>query len=474
MEFEPSILLIDDEENIRKFLTRSFTKKGYKIKTAPTAEDGWSILSQEKIDILILDINLPGMSGIELLEKIREVDEKSPFIVMITAYGDVKTAVTAMKAGAQDYITKPFEFAEIEIVVQQALKFISLSQKVDILEKQIPKRTSFGDMIAQSPAMLEIFDIIGKVSKSPTSTILITGETGTGKELAARAIHQSSDRSKKPYIAINCTTIQETLLESELFGHEKGSFTDAKERKKGLFELANSGTILLDEIGDMDVKLQTKLLRVLQEKTIRRIGGESDIPIDIRVIATTHQDLEKAVSDGKFRQDLFFRLNVIPIELPPLRKRREDITMLADAFLAHFNKDFGKEINGFSDTAKKALTNYPWNGNIRELKNVIERIVLIENCEVIDVHNIPKNILAYLGEMNSNQKFLLSLDEENLSFNDAKNKIVNEFEVNYITRLLEKTNGNVTQGSQISQTDRSSLQRIMRKHGIKSENFRDK
>lgn len=473
MEFEPSILLIDDEENIRNFLIRSFTKKGYKIKTAPNAEEGWSILSKEKIDILILDINLPGMSGIALLEKIREIDEKSPFTVMITAYGDVKTAVTAMKAGAQDYITKPFEFAEIEIAVEKASKFIYLSQKVDILEKQIPKRTNFGDMIAKSPSMLEIFDIISKVSKSPTSTILITGETGTGKELAARAIHQNSNRSKKPYIAINCTTIQETLLESELFGHEKGSFTDAKERKKGLFELANGGTILLDEIGDMDVKLQAKLLRVLQEKTIRRIGGESTIPVDVRIIATTHQNLEEVVSVGKFRQDLFFRLNVIPIELPPLRKRREDIILLADAFLRHFNKDFGKTIKGFSDTAKKALTNYPWYGNIRELKNVIERIVLIENCEEIAVHNIPKNILAYLGEMNSKQKFLHSLDEANLSFNDAKNKIVNEFEINYITNLLEKTNGNVTQGSKISQTDRSSLQRIMRKHGIKSENFRD-
>ncbi|MCC7429917.1 sigma-54-dependent Fis family transcriptional regulator [bacterium] len=467
------ILLVDDEENIRKFLSRSFEKKGYKIFTASSGEEALKIIEKQKIEIIILDINLPGISGIEVLEKLRYQDKNSPFIVMITAYGDVKTAVKTMKIGANDYITKPFEFAEIEVVVQKAFDFISLTKKVEVLEKQLPKKTTFAEMVAQSQTMLEIFEIIEKVAKSPTSTILITGETGTGKELCARAIHQKSDRKDNPFVAINCTTIQENLLESELFGHEKGSFTDAKDRRKGLFEVAGGGTILLDEIGDMDAKLQAKLLRVLQEKTIRRIGGNVDIPVNLRVIATTHQNLEKLVSEGTFRQDLFFRLNVIPIEIPPLRNRREDIILLAEAFLNVFNKEFGKNIQGFSTEAKHILTNYLWLGNIRELKNTIERIVLIENCQTIEVENLPKSILLQVGKTETNQKFLLDIEQEQLTFQDAKNKIIDEFEVNYIRQLLEKTNGNVTHSSEIAKTDRSSFQRIMRKHGIKSRSFKE-
>jgi len=353
----------------------------------------------------------------------------------------------------------------MEHAVARAAEVQSLRRQVDALKRQT-SAAHFGEMIGESPAMREVYQAITKIARSPSATVLITGASGTGKELAARAIHNLSSRSQGPFVALNCTAIQETLLESELFGYEKGAFTDAKKSTRGLFEVASGGTIFLDEIGDMSVKLQAKLLRVLQEKTIRRLGGQRDIYIDVRVIAATHRDLVREMKEGRFREDLYFRLAVIPMPMPHLTERREDIPLLAGEFMKEFCQDLSKPTKEISPEAMSALINYSWPGNIRELRNLIERLVILEDESVMTLKHLPAPIAARsAGQAKTS-------DESPGDFRESKALFVSRFEKEYLANLLNRNNGNVSRSAREAGIGRSGFQRLMQKHGLHSEDFR--
>jgi two-component system, NtrC family, response regulator AtoC len=459
-----SILLVDDETNIRRFLSEGLKKRDHHVVAVSTAEEALDCLEEKAFDLVILDINLPGMDGLTALEKIL-AQEEAPLVIMITAYGDVKSAVKAMKMGAHDYITKPFEMAEMDLAVTRAAEVLSLRRQVDAFKRQTTAAT-FGEMIGNSPVMQEVYNAISKIARSPSATVLLTGESGTGKELAARAIHKLSSRTQGPFVALNCTAIQETLLESELFGYERGAFTDAKKSTQGLIEVASGGTLFLDEIGDMSIKLQSKLLRVLQERVIRHLGGQRDIPIDVRVIAATHRDLSHEIAAGRFREDLYFRLAVVPLHMPRLTERREDIPQLIKAFIQEFCQDLSKPAMSVSDEAMKAMINYPWPGNIRELRNLIERLVILEEETTLILDHLPSAIAVS------------SQDKPNLeevftgNFRETKGRFVAQFEKEYLTDMLLRHKGNVSRCAREAGMERSGFQRLMQRHGLKSEDFR--
>ena len=458
-----TILIIDDEENIRDFLAHSFKVKEYEVYTSESGEGGFELFKSGGIDLVILDIRLPDVSGMEVLKKIMKHDPEA-LVIMITAYGEIKNAVEAMRLGAYDYITKPFEFAEMDMTVAKAWKMMELENEIDLLRRQDQR---YEDMVGVSQRMQDVFQLIDRMAKTPDSTVLITGDSGTGKELVAKAIHRKSDRRDKPFIAVNCTALPDNLLESELFGHQKGAFTDAKETKKGLFEIADGGTIFLDEVVDMDVKSQSKLLRVLEERSFRRVGGTMDIKVDVRVIAATNQGIEGAIKEGKFRDDLYFRLKVLPIHLFPLRDREDDIIPLAETFITEYNRKYGKKVTGLTQEAKVAFLNYYWPGNIRELRNLIERIFILENFEEIDVENLPSEILM------PKSPGLAAVDVAQAgSFKEAKAKVIDKFEEDYLQELLTANSGNVSRSALQAMMKRSNLQRLLRKHSIKSSDFK--
>ncbi len=369
------ILVIDDEPIMRDFLEETLVRAGYGVVTASDGTAGLGEIRNGVYDLVISDIRMPGVDGIGLLEETKKIQPDTVFIMM-TAYASVETAVQALRLGAADYIMKPFAPEKVERVVETALNERKLENVNRYLRSEIEQDFNFGDMIGTSSAMVAIYDQIKKISQSRAS-VLIRGESGTGKELIARAIHNSSPRSEKPFIKINCAALTSTLLESELFGHEKGSFTHAINKKIGRFELADEGALLLDEIGEMEPGLQSKLLRVIQEKEFERVGGTKPIKVDTRIISTTNRDLEKAIEEGHFREDLYFRLNVIPIKLPPLRERKEDIPALVQHFLNKYNIENGKEVQKAHPDAMMMLMGHSWPGNIRELENCIERAVVL-------------------------------------------------------------------------------------------------
>ncbi|KAF0217292.1 MAG: Fis family transcriptional [Geobacteraceae bacterium] len=386
------ILVVDDEHLIRWSLEQNLKKQGYDVLTAGNGEDALKLAREEQPDLVLLDIQLPGMNGLEVLEKIKEIDDDI-IVIMVTAHGGLETAVNAMRLGAYDYINKPFNLDEMAIVIKKALETSDLRREVASLRSE-HKKYGPPKIIGVSKHMHNVLDMMQKVAKSEASTVLIQGESGTGKELVAKWIHYESSRADKPFVAINCAAVPATLLESELFGHEKGSFTDAKVTKKGLFELADGGTVFLDEIGDMDVGMQAKLLRFLEDRTFRRIGGTKPISVDVRIISATNKDLLKAIEDKTFRNDLYYRLQVIPIFLPALRERKEDIILLANHFIEHFNREFIKHVKGISSMAEKMLVEYHWPGNIRELKNVVERAIILGNDETLLLEHLPLEIVA--------------------------------------------------------------------------------
>ena len=460
-----NILLVDDEPNIRRFLGDALRKREHQVLAFSSAEEALEILDDRTMDLVVLDISLPGMDGLSALEKIQKLDDP-PLVIMITAYGDVKSAVQAMKLGAHDYITKPFEIAEMELAVTRAAEVLSLRRQVDVLKRQSDS-TRFGEMLGESAGMQGVYRTISKIARSPSATVLITGESGTGKELAARAIHRLSSRAPGPFVALNCTAIQETLLESELFGYEKGAFTDAKKSTVGLIEVASGGTLFLDEIGDMSVKLQSKLLRVLQERVIRRLGGHRDIPIDLRVIAATHRDLQKEITEGRFREDLYFRLAVVPLHMPRLAERKEDIPLLVKEFLREFCQDLAKPIMEVSPAAMAALINYSWPGNIRELRNLIERLVILEEGKSLDLNHLPP-------ELSSNSPpVILAPEAVSGNFRQSKNQVVTRFEKDYLTELLTRHHGNVSRSARDAGMERSGFQRLMQRYGLRSQDFHE-
>lgn len=419
------ILVVDDEHLIRWSLEQNLKKQGYEVSTAGSGEDALRLLQEETPDLMLLDVQLPGMNGMEVLEKVKELEE-DVIVIMVTALGVLETAVKAMRLGAYDYINKPFNLDELAIVIKKALETRELKREVAHLRAVQPKRFSIDSIVGDSPDLQHVLTMVRKIALSDAGTVLIQGESGTGKELIAKAIHYEGGRADKPFMAINCAAVPETLLESELMGHEKGAFTDAKSQKKGLFEMANGGTVFLDEIGDMPMAIQAKLLRVLEDRAFRRVGGTKDIHVDIRIVSATNRDLLEAIEEKVFRNDLYYRLQVIPIFLPPLRERRSDILVLARSFIESFNSEFGKDVRQISPEAEKVLVEYDWPGNIRELRNVIERAVILENDETMELEHLPRELVSRSLPAGTGSPLEFSLPPEGIDIEDVERELIRQ------------------------------------------------
>ncbi len=462
MSVRARIFLVDDDKLIASLLSRVLRNEGYEVRAETDAHDVVSKISAWSPSVVMLDIRLPGRSGIEILEDLVKKGVPAQ-VVMLTADDTAETAVKAMKLGAVDYLTKPFNIEEVKIVLQGIIERERLKQEVDYLRK-VNAELFEKDIIGDSQAIKVLKQAVEKVADASVSTILITGESGTGKELMARWLHQRmhDDVAPRlvPFIRINCAALPETLLEAELFGYEKGAFTDAKSDKKGLFELAQGGSILLDEIGDMKLSLQSKLLRVLEERTVRHIGGGEEIPVDATVITTTNRSLAGMVERGEFRMDLFYRLNAFSLHIPPLRERREDISVLADYFLAYFTEKYNnKTLKGFSPESRKLLISHAWPGNVRELKNVIERLVVLESSDVILPEHLPKEIAANAALPASRSEgsgFTLPGDGISLE----------EVEKDLIRQALERAHRNKAQAAKLLQISYDTLRYQVRKYGL--------
>ncbi|MDT8316417.1 MAG: sigma-54 dependent transcriptional regulator [bacterium] len=426
------ILVVDDEELIRWSLEQNLKGEGYEVLLASTGEEALRIAREEMPGLIFLDLQLPGISGMEVLQKVKEIN-KDIIVVIITALGVVEMVVKAMRLGAYDYINKPFNLDEVSILVEKAMETIRLRKEVASLRAEQDKILSPVNIIGCDPKIEGVMDMVEKVAKSDTTTVLITGESGTGKELIAKSIHNHSARAGEPFMAVNCAALPETLLESELMGHEKGAFTDAKTMKKGLFELADGGTLFLDEIGDMPVGMQAKILRILEERVFRRVGGSKDITVDVRIVSATNKDLLKAIEEGTFRGDLYYRLQVIPINLPPLRERKGDIIPLVMHFVEYFSKEFNKEVKGISKVAEKFLVEYAWPGNIRELRNVIERAIILESGDTLLLEHLPLEIVS-MGSTPSTGGLDIQIPPEGISIEDVERQLIEQ--------ALDITNGN--------------------------------
>jgi len=450
-----TILIVDDENLIRWSLKQELAKIGFTIFEAENIKQAYSLFQEKDPDVIILDQVLPDGTGIDLLTEIKLQNSFTP-IIMLTAVDRSQTAVQAMKLGAFDYVTKPVNMEELIVVLEKACESTHLKRQVAHFIKSQQKTCGFYGLLGSSPPMKQVCEQISKIAQSSGTTVLLTGESGTGKELAAKAIHLRSERREKPLILVNFSALTETLVESELFGHERGAFTDARIQKKGIFEISDGGTILLDEIGDISQKIQVKLLRVLEQKTFQRVGGTSDISVDVRIIAATNQPLERLVREGKFRSDLYYRLNVATILLPPLRERGEDILLLADYFLNEFNISFHKNFKGLSEDTKKMFLNYEWPGNVRELRNVVERAVLMDDGEYIFSHHVE------LGHIHS-----LRREKSELAFDlDSGGHSLDSIEKQILIKALEKTNQNQSQAAKILKISRDTLRYRMKKHNL--------
>jgi len=455
------ILVIDDERLIRWSLKERLTREGHTVTEAEDGRSAAKALDTESPDLVLLDMKLPDADGLTILRSIHERNPDLPVIV-ISAHSTVDGAVEAMRRGAYDYIAKPFDMDEIALTVQRALEAATLRRVVK--EHLREQKTRFGmhNLIGTCGPMREIAALVHKVSQSQASTVLIRGESGTGKDVIARAIHIESSRAHKPFMNITCTALQDTLLESELFGHEKGSFTDAKGQKKGLFELANGGTVFLDEIGDMSPTLQAKLLRVLEERAFRRVGGSGDIKVDVRIIAATNRPLEKLMEEKKFREDLYYRLNIISIEVPPLRERRGDLPLLVDHFLKRFASEFNKTVTDVSGDALRKLESHDWPGNVRELKNVIERAVLLGSGPILEEDDLTLGRAGSPTSAPDPGKKLVSLPARGLKLEDLEKDLV--------VQALERAGWNQTRAGAFLGMTRDQIHYRMEKFGLlKSE-----
>jgi len=455
------ILVADDEQSMREFLDIMLRKEGYKVSLASNGEEVIKLIEKDIFDLILMDIRMPRLDGISTLKKVKTISPEA-IVIMITAYASADTAIKAMKEGAYDYITKPFKVEEIKLIIKNALEKKNL-QKENILLKQVVRdRYHFENIIGQSSKMLDLYKILEKVSPTKTN-ILITGESGTGKELVAKAIHYNSPRKEKPFVTLNCGAIPESLIESELFGHMKGAFTDAIATKKGLFEIADEGTILLDEISELPLMMQVKLLRVLQDREFKRVGGTEDVRVDVRIISATNIDLEEAVREKRFREDLFYRLNVIQIKLPPLRDRREDIPLLAMHFLRKYSEELNKNISVISPEALHILLNYDYPGNVRELQNIIERAVALESSQDLTAQNLS----SYLREQLPMKKGPIDLEIPNEGID--LEKIVEDLEKNLLLKALGKTKGIKKRAAELLHINFRSMRYRLEKYGLNQE-----
>ena len=447
------ILIIEDEKSLREVLRILLEEEGYEISTASNGLEGMDYLKNDIFDLVITDIKMPKADGFEVLKKVKELSP-STIVIMMTAFGTTESTIEAMKMGAYDYIHKPFKIDEVRLVIQKAFEKKNLSEEVSLLREKVKSSFGLENIVGKSQKMQELFTLIRKVAQS-NSTVLISGESGCGKELVASALHNLSHRKQKNFVTINCATFPEGLLESELFGHVKGSFTGALYNKEGLFELANRGSIFLDEIGEMPLSLQSKLLRVLENGTFRRVGGLNDITIDVRVISATNKDMSEAVASGSFREDLFYRLNVVPVNIPPLRERPDDIPLLLD----HFLHKSSPNTKRFSPEALRFLMKYSWKGNVRELENMVERTVLLADGEIIMPEDLPEEIC----KLDDAKKHLPELGDEGVDFEG----IMEQIEKDYLLKALEKAKGIKTEAARLLNLSFRSFRHKLYKYGIK-------
>lgn len=464
-----TILVVDDERSMREFLSIMLEKEGYSVVAMDNGIDALKFIRKGRdpetgsghgFDLIITDIKMPGVSGVKILRESMRLHPHTP-VIMITAFASTEVAVEAMKLGAYDYITKPFKVDEIKIIIKNAIEKKSLFDENISLKEELKAWHQFPDIVGKSEKIQKVFELIQKVV-SGKSTVLITGESGTGKELAARAIHNNSDRKDNSFVSISCSAIPETLLESELFGHQKGAFTGADSDKKGLFEIADGGTFFLDEVSEAPLTIQAKLLRVLQEKEFKRVGGVKDIKVDVRVIAATNKNLHDLITDGRFREDLYYRLNVIPIELPPLRERKEDIPLLVSHFINKYNSINKKGIKGIRPEAMEKLEEYIWRGNVRELENVIERAVTLEIADNIYPESLPDEVRNYSKEP---LKIVSDIPSEGLNLENFISKI----EKDVITNALKKTRGVKTKAAELLKMSFRSFRYKLQKYNIEKE-----
>jgi two-component system, NtrC family, response regulator AtoC len=452
-----TVLVVDDELLIRKSLAKVLRARGYAAELASTGAEGLEKAGSERPQVMILDMRLPDTDGLSILRKVREMDPLLQVIV-ITAFGDVQSAVDAMKLGACDFLRKPYEMEDIVLAVEAAARTFRQASELDLYRRQAWRQYSGEEIIGQSPPMREVRDLIEKVVRSQATSVLITGESGTGKELVARAIHYRSDRKQAPLMEVNCSSFHEGLLENELFGHERGAFTDASDMKKGLVELCDGGTLFLDEVADMSMPTQAKLLRFIDHRNFKRVGGAQDITVDIRIVAATNKDLDEEVRTGRFRSDLFFRLNVVSIHLPPLRDRGEDVPVLARHFVKEFARKFQKRFSEISNEVVAVFGIYGWPGNVRELRNVIERVVLLEDGERVESAQLPPEVLGRPGP--------------SAGRSDAAGgplPTLAEIEADHIADVLRLTAGNKSQAARILGISRQGLIEKLRRLRVENE-----
>lgn len=447
MTEDAKILVVDDEPIVCLSLTNWLQEENYLARAAGDGPSAIAAIREENWDVVLLDLKMPGMDGLEVLRKIKEIAPHTA-VIMMTAYASVPSSVQAMKEGAYDYIIKPLDVEELTLMLKKIVEHQHLVTENILLRKRLTDRYTYGDIIGKSSAMQNVFELIDTVADT-NATVLITGETGTGKELVARAVHTNSSRRYSPFIAVSCGALPDTLLESELFGYEKGAFTGADRTKKGRFELAHGGTLFLDEIGDISMKTQIKLLRVLQERNFQRLGGTDLIDVDVRLITATNRDLAKAVEEKVFRNDLYYRLNVVNIQLPPLRKRKDDIPLLITHFMEKFNVEFNKKFDRVEQAALDQMMSYPWPGNVRELENVVERAIVIDQGPELKLGNLP----------------FCNLEQPISSEPEA----LEEVEKLHITKMLERHDWNVAKTARILNIDRTTLHKKIKKFGLERQ-----
>lgn len=452
------LLLIEDDIQLRASLKLYF--EDYEMMTAKNGKEGIEKLGTDDYNLVILDLNLPDMNGLDLLDQIQKSGSTPP-VIILTGYHSVESAVQAMKLGAEDYLKKPIEPLELKICIERVMERFSMEREITYLQTRLRDKDSNEQFIGRSPAILKVLELVEKVSSNDQTTVLLTGESGTGKTLVARLIHDNSPRKEKPFVNVACSAINENLLESELMGHKKGAFTDAVSEKTGLLEMADSGTLFLDEIGDMNLPLQAKILKVIEEKSFRKVGGVVDIKVDTRIIAATNRNLEEMVNLGRFREDLYYRLNVIPIYIPPLRERKEDIPMLLDFFIKKFNAELGRRIKGTKPPLMQILREYNWPGNLRELRNVVERAVLLSDGEFLKIENLPDSLLRPDKIQAAPFRETLTLPKEGLD--------MPRLEKNLIEQALKRTGGNISKAARLLSIPRDKLRYRVKKFGINLE-----
>ena len=453
------VLVIDDDPAVREILHATLVQEGYSVSVAADGAAGIQAAKNVPIQIVVTDLQLPDIDGLAVIDRLARIDAKI-IPIMMTGFGTIEAAVRAMKSGAFDFVTKPFDPETVVVIVRKAVEFYRLRQENHLLRQAVRDQYQLEQLIGVSEPIRQVLDFVRKVADSD-STVMIQGESGTGKELVARMLHFNSLRKDRPLVPVNCGAIPENLLESELFGHEKGAFTGATHTRMGRFEMANGGTIFLDEIGEMSLPLQVKLLRVLQERAFERVGGNRTIQVDVRIVAATNQDLEALVEEKRFRQDLFYRLHVIPIVIPPLRERRSDIPLLIDHFLARFNQTKHAAISGIEPDALRLLTSYDWPGNIRELENMVERLVVLKKQGVLSSGDLPEKIYRQSAAPEIKEQFIrFSEDGINLS------REVEQYEKHLIVEALRKANGVTTKAAQLLQLNRTTLVEKLKRKGV--------